>query len=105
MALPLRFWRTGALLSCLVLTACQTKAPQQRYPLMGKVVAVHKDQRLVTIEHEAIPGYMAAMTMPFVVKDDWALGVLALSTFGWFAVRRGRRFWSGAAQSRFGANP
>jgi protein SCO1/2 len=41
------------------------------------VVSVDKEHRQVTIAHEEIPGYMTAMTMPFNLKDDWPLGVLA----------------------------
>jgi protein SCO1/2 len=51
-------------------------AAAQRYPLKGKVVSVDKDRRQVTIAHDEIPGYMAAMTMPFNLKEDWPLGVL-----------------------------
>lgn len=52
-------------------------SPERRYPLTGQVVAVDKQTAHVTIAHEAIPGYMAAMTMPYRVKDRWALDVLA----------------------------
>lgn len=39
------------------------------YPLKGRVVAVAANRQSITIAHEAIPGYMEAMTMPFPVKD------------------------------------
>jgi protein SCO1/2 len=39
------------------------------YPLVGVVRQVDAKARLVTIRHEEIPGFMAAMTMPFEVKD------------------------------------
>jgi protein SCO1/2 len=61
---------------CFLLAGC-SRTPEQRFDLSGKVVAVDKAQRQVTIAHEPIPGYMDAMTMPFSVKDDWALPVLA----------------------------
>jgi protein SCO1/2 len=50
----------------------------RRFDLKGKVVAVDKAERRVTIEHEEIKGYMDAMTMPFAVRqnDYWALDVL-----------------------------
>lgn len=53
-------------------------ANAKRYDLKGKVVAVDKTERRVTIEHGEIPGYMGAMTMPFAVrtKDYWALDIL-----------------------------
>jgi protein SCO1/2 len=65
-----------AFCACFVFTSCQ-RPPEQRYGLKGSVVAVNKDRRQVTVAHEAIKGYMDAMTMPFNVRDDWALDVLA----------------------------
>lgn len=68
--------RTGVLLFALVLSlgwaaACQrSRANEKRYELKGKVVAVEKNKRLVTIAHEDIKGYMPGMVMPFAVKDD-----------------------------------
>ena len=38
------------------------------YPLVGEVVKIEAAEGKVTIRHEAIPGYMAAMTMPFRVS-------------------------------------
>ena len=51
----------------IALVACQTEKPlpQQRFDLRGKVVAVDKNEGTVTLAHEAIPGYMAAMTMAY----------------------------------------
>jgi protein SCO1/2 len=61
-----------------VLAACKTQPalPQQRFDLRGKVVAVNKSEGTVTLAHQAIPGYMAAMTMDYRLKDRWAFGVL-----------------------------
>jgi len=53
------------------------QTPEKRFDLKGKVVSVGKEQRQVTLAHEAIPGFMDAMTMPFNVGDDWAIPVLA----------------------------
>ena len=47
---------------------------EQRYQLKGKVVAVERESRQVTIEHEEIKGYMGAMTMHFPLNDEKALG-------------------------------
>jgi protein SCO1/2 len=60
------------------LATCQTEKPlpQQRFDLRGKVVAVSKSEGTVTLAHEAIPGYMAAMTMDYPIKDKWAFDVL-----------------------------
>jgi protein SCO1/2 len=42
----------------------------KRYDLKGKIVAVDKINRMATIQHEDIQGYMPGMTMPFLVKDN-----------------------------------
>ena len=42
----------------------------RRYPLKGVLTAVDAGKSQVTVEHEEIPGYMAAMTTPFPVRDD-----------------------------------
>jgi protein SCO1 len=38
--------------------------------LKGIVRSVDAARSTITVEHDAIPGYMSAMTMPFPVKDD-----------------------------------
>lgn len=43
----------------------------KRYNLRGKVVSVDKAAKKATIEHEEIPGFMEAMTMPFPIQEDW----------------------------------
>jgi protein SCO1/2 len=45
-------------------------ASARRFPFRGVVRAVDPGKREVTVEHEAIPDYMDAMTMSFPVKDD-----------------------------------
>jgi protein SCO1/2 len=59
--------------------ACRKpQAPAQRYPVKGKVVEVALPEKQLTIEHEDIPGYMPAMTMPFPVKDEALLKIAAV---------------------------
>jgi protein SCO1/2 len=48
-----------------------------RYDLKGKVVSIDRSARRVTLDHEAIPGLMGAMTMAYPVKDAHALDTLA----------------------------
>jgi len=62
----------------LALAACQTgkHLPQQHFDLRGKVVAVDKNEGTVTLAHQAVQGYMGAMTMSFPLKDKWAFNVL-----------------------------
>jgi protein SCO1/2 len=63
----------GLLFFPLALGGCQknggpTNEPAD-YPLKGKVVAVDRDKNTVKLDHEDIPGQMAAMTMDFTVAD------------------------------------
>lgn len=60
-----------------MLAAGCSSEPEERYELRGRVVAVDKDRKRLTVEHEEIPGYMPAMTMPFRVKDAWVLDAAA----------------------------
>jgi protein SCO1 len=63
----------------LLLSGCghRGSTPEKRFEVTGKVVSVDRREGLATIAHDEIPGYMAAMTMPFKVKEEWALKVLA----------------------------
>jgi protein SCO1/2 len=60
------------LLVVFIPSACRPRrsANEKRYPIKGKVVAVDKTDRTVTIAHEDIVGYMPGMTMPFKIKND-----------------------------------
>jgi protein SCO1/2 len=54
------------------LAACKSSAPvahEKRYHLAGKVVSVDLDHNIMTVDMQAVPGYMEAMTMPFTVPD------------------------------------
>lgn len=50
------------------------------YPLRGVVKAVAADRRSVTVDHEEIPGLMAAMEMEFPVADPAVLDGIAPGT-------------------------
>jgi protein SCO1/2 len=70
------------LLAALASPACRREAPPaagQRYPLEGKVIEVDVANRRLTIAHGDIPGFMAAMTMPFVVLEKDAALLQAMS--------------------------
>jgi len=61
-----------AVLASFSLAACRgsKRAEQEkRYPLKGKVVSIEKQDQRVVVDHEDIPGFMSAMTMPYRVKD------------------------------------
>ena len=65
----------------LLVSACRTaevsntspaaSANAKRYPFKGTVVSVDKQKKTASIDHEAIPGYMEAMTMDFPIHETW----------------------------------
>ena len=62
-----------------VATGCHSNTPAQQarvYHLHGKVVSIDTGQGQLIVDHEAIPGFMGAMTMPYKVKDTAQLGAL-----------------------------
>jgi protein SCO1 len=57
-------------IACLALAGCAApKAPAKEYQLHGEVTALDPGGHVATIKHEAIPGFMGAMTMGYQVKD------------------------------------
>lgn len=62
-------------LSCLTLTGCRGSGaansaktyPEKTFSVKGRVVST--DATHVTLDHEAVPGFMEAMTMPYKLKD------------------------------------
>jgi len=83
-------WRSRfALILCLLVClagVCCTSSQQgsggggggeaaKSYLLEGKVISLNSAKKEITLQHKEIPGYMAAMTMPFKVKDEWIFGV------------------------------
>ena len=73
-------------LLCALLTGCHAGRPSPQmqaatpnfkvYRLRGKVVAGNPTTGEVTVAHEAIPGFMDAMTMPYKLKDPSIMGEL-----------------------------
>lgn len=76
----------SSVLALLVLAGCHSgqRPPSQPdssqnfkvYHLRGKVVSTDAAKGEVTLDHEAIPGFMDAMTMPYKLKDAGILGEL-----------------------------
>jgi protein SCO1/2 len=80
------FW-IASTLSLLSTTGCHhpdaapgatSSAGQQfkTYPLRGKVVSTNPATGEVTLDHQAIPGFMQAMTMPYKLRDTRIMGEL-----------------------------
>ena len=59
----------GALLAGSCARKEEARTDLVTFPLRGRIVAVDTASRLLTVAHESIPDYMAAMTMPFKVKE------------------------------------
>lgn len=76
---PASLWLTLALLVTLLLAACRPTNQSQvrRYRLKGTVVQVDKAQQHLVVNHEEIPGFMGAMTMPYPVVDPQTLEKLS----------------------------
>jgi len=72
-------WKTGDALAALQEAAHKALAEEnaKHYRLKGSVTAVNKDKLEITVKHSAIAGYMAAMTMPYKVRDSKTLETLA----------------------------
>ncbi len=65
------------------LAGCKKAAPPppaqeqaKRYHLVGKVVSIDQQQATLNVDGQEIPGFMAAMTMPYPVRDAKALSFL-----------------------------
>jgi len=80
----MRFARRGA--ACLMLMAglavgCKQSGPSapvasdsaagelKTFPIRGKVISVDTAKGSIILSHEAVPGFMDAMTMPYKLKD------------------------------------
>jgi protein SCO1/2 len=62
------------LCALLILTACRKESapaptPEQTFVVNGLVRELEPDGKTIVIQHEAVSNYMAAMTMPFEVRD------------------------------------
>src|SRR6476661_2962725 len=62
---------------CLLAVACGPKVDQREYPLQGQIMSVAPDHKQATVNHEEIKGFMAAMTMPYNVRDSKQLEGIA----------------------------
>jgi protein SCO1/2 len=78
------FWRlalvfifvfaVGASMCSILMSGARLKM----YPARGIVREIDLAQRTVTIQHEAVPGFMPVMTMPFAVTDARELNAITV---------------------------
>lgn len=70
---------TATLVATVVAAGCQgsssspTTSNAKVYDVKGKVVSLDAAKKVVTLDHEDIPGFMKAMTMEFPVEDPKVL--------------------------------
>ena len=57
------------LASLLILAAAACGSNDREYPLQGQILSIEPDRLQANIKHEEIKGFMAAMTMPYKVRD------------------------------------
>jgi protein SCO1/2 len=57
-------------------TAISSDTQFKTYPLRGKIVSTNAATGEVTLDAQAIPGFMEAMTMPYKLRDTRILGEL-----------------------------
>jgi protein SCO1/2 len=66
----------AALLSIFALAACHAPKPDEptrAFAAQGVIQHISADRHVATIQHDAIPGYMDAMTMDFPLRDEHLL--------------------------------
>jgi Cu/Ag efflux protein CusF len=56
--------------------AAGSPATEQRFAFKGKIIKVDREAKQAEIAHDEIPGYMAAMTMVYPIRDEKALAEL-----------------------------
>lgn len=56
--------------------ACSSAPDQHSFTLQGQVQSLEPERKSVVVKHEAIKGFMPAMTMPYEVRDDKLLADL-----------------------------
>lgn len=63
---------TLALAGCAGQKASQSAnaGPAKEYQLHGRILGLDASGHVATIQHDAIPGFMGAMTMGYPVKDQ-----------------------------------
>jgi len=80
---------------CLLLSiACNRSAGSKHYGLSGTIVSIDRPGLSVVINGDAVPGFMAAMAMPYKVKDASELNSLAPGdVIGADIVLQGSDYW------------
>jgi protein SCO1/2 len=59
----------AVVLLALLTAACGRSEESRKYELRGQVIGIQSSRNEITIKHDAVPGLMDGMTMPFTVRD------------------------------------
>ena len=63
-------WRVALTVAVTIAAVACSRAPEpRRYEVRGQVLGVDAERREILVDHEDIPGFMPAMTMPYKVND------------------------------------
>ena len=73
--------------------AAKKSAATTRYPLRGVITDIFAGRSALLVKHEAIPGYMPAMTMLFKVEAATLKAAKKNQTITGTLVRRDGEFW------------
>jgi protein SCO1/2 len=73
------FVASASLIAATLAAACSSAPEAREYEVRGQILGVDAERREVLVDHEDIPGFMPAMTMPYKVND---LGLLEGKTPG-----------------------
>jgi protein SCO1/2 len=70
--------RLPTLLAMAMGAACHATPPlgTRHYELHGTVIAMDRDRGQLVVQHDSIPGFMSAMTMPYAVGNAQDLAFL-----------------------------
>ena len=61
--------RLAAAAALVALAVIAVSAQPARHVMRGMVLTVDPDQKTIVVSHDAVPGFMPAMTMPFEVRS------------------------------------
>ena len=83
-----------AVLIVALVNGCRTEPASKRYHLSGRVILKDQAQSTVTVDAKEIPGFMAAMAMPYPVKSPEMLdGLSAGDNITADVIVQGDRYW------------
>ena len=73
-------WSAPVILALLLVVGCRDTSkqstPAKSYSLHGRVLEIDASKQQILLQHDAVPGYMEAMTMPYRVADPAAIAEL-----------------------------